>query len=312
MQPRSAGVTVQQTLFNGQPDRQQDPRRREPGFRARGKRCAACLSRPCCCLAATILHGLPARLRHRSRFRRATYKGARTDAEADQATASMSAKSPAPTWRSPKRSWPPARPRQLTAESNLVTTTLANFRRSHRQRAREALAPGSPVDRFPAGRRSLRPRSNSCLTENPNVTAAMYRHRRQLPASQGQRGRAVADGRRCRLRCNTSYEQSLECLFRLEFGACRRVGQLTVPVYQGGAEYALIRQSKENAGAAAPQSRTGHATRPAPAWRSAWGQFAGGQGAGAVRASHRSPRPRSRSTACARKPRPASAPRSTC
>src|SRR5205085_5416071 len=58
----------------------------------------------------------------------------------------------------------------LTAESNLVTTR-ANFRRIIGTEP-QALAPGSPVDRFlPA---TLTGAVDLGLTENPNVTAAMF------------------------------------------------------------------------------------------------------------------------------------------
>ena len=60
-----------------------------------------------------------------------------------------------------------------------------------------------------------------------------------------------------------SYEQTMT--IQRSFGASA-VAQLSVPVYQGGAEYALIRQSKETPGAAAPQSSNRSATRPAPTW----------------------------------------------
>ncbi len=62
------------------------------------------------------------------------------------------------------------RTQQLTAESQL-TTTRSNFRRIIGNEP-SALAPGSPVDRF------LPPTLVSAvelsLTENPNVTAAMF------------------------------------------------------------------------------------------------------------------------------------------
>ena len=58
----------------------------------------------------------------------------------------------------------------LTAEANL-TTTRANFRRIIGNEP-EALAPGSPVDRFlPA---TLPSAVELSLIENPNVTAAMF------------------------------------------------------------------------------------------------------------------------------------------
>src|SRR6266404_3603191 len=58
----------------------------------------------------------------------------------------------------------------LTAESNL-TTTRANFRRIIGNEP-EALAPGSPVDRFSPG--TLSGAVDLSLVENPNVTAAMF------------------------------------------------------------------------------------------------------------------------------------------
>src|SRR5438445_461184 len=59
---------------------------------------------------------------------------------------------------------------QLTAESNLVTTR-SNFRRIIGNEP-EALAPGSPVDRFLPG--TLPSAVELGLTQNPNVTAAMF------------------------------------------------------------------------------------------------------------------------------------------
>src|SRR3954462_6971044 len=62
------------------------------------------------------------------------------------------------------------RTQQLTAESNL-TTTRSNFRRIIGNEP-EQLAPGSPVDRFlPA---TLPASVDLGLTQNPNVTAAMF------------------------------------------------------------------------------------------------------------------------------------------
>ncbi|MGC2811211.1 MAG: TolC family protein, partial [Bradyrhizobium sp.] len=59
---------------------------------------------------------------------------------------------------------------QLTAESNL-TTTRSNFRRIIGNEPSQ-LAPGSPVDRFLPG--TLPAAVDLSLVENPNVTAAMY------------------------------------------------------------------------------------------------------------------------------------------
>jgi len=126
----------------------------------------------------------------------------------------------------------------LTAESNLVTTR-ANFRRIIGNEP-EALAPGSPVDRFlPA---SLPGAVDLSLTENPNVTAAMFGidvGYLQVKVNEG----ALLPTVTLVGSVQQSYEQTLT--FYRQFGASA-VAQLSVPVYQGGAEYALIRQSKEN------------------------------------------------------------------
>ncbi|HEV7599135.1 MAG TPA: TolC family outer membrane protein [Bradyrhizobium sp.] len=126
----------------------------------------------------------------------------------------------------------------LTAESNLVTTK-ANFRRIIGNEP-EALAPGSPVDRFLPP--TLPGAVDLGLTENPNVTAAMFGidvSFLQVKVSEG----ALLPTVTLQGSVQQSYEQTLTT-FR-SFGASA-IAQLSVPVYQGGAEYSLIRQSKES------------------------------------------------------------------
>jgi outer membrane protein len=126
----------------------------------------------------------------------------------------------------------------LTAESNLVTTK-ANFRRIIGNEP-EALAPGSPVDRFLP--RSLPAAVDLGLTENPNVTAAMFGidvGYLQIKVNEG----ALLPTVTLVGSVQQSYEQTLT--FYRQFGASA-TAQLSVPIYQGGAEYSLIRQSKEN------------------------------------------------------------------
>jgi outer membrane protein len=126
----------------------------------------------------------------------------------------------------------------LTADSNLVTTK-ANFRRIIGNEP-EALAPGSPVDRFLP--RSLPGAVDLSLTENPQVTAAMFGidvGYLQVKVNEG----ALLPSVVLQGSVQQSYEQTLT-VFRT-FGASA-VAQLNVPLYQGGAEYSLIRQSKEN------------------------------------------------------------------
>jgi outer membrane protein len=125
----------------------------------------------------------------------------------------------------------------LTAESNLVTTK-ANFRRIIGNEP-EALAPGSPVDRFLP--RSLAGAVDLGLTENPNVTAQMFGidvSYLQVKVAEG----ALLPTVTLQGQVQQSYEQTMT--FYRQFGASA-VAQLNVPIYQGGAEYSLIRQSKE-------------------------------------------------------------------
>jgi outer membrane protein len=125
----------------------------------------------------------------------------------------------------------------LTADSNLVTTK-ANFRRIIGNEP-DNLAPGSPVDRFLPG--SLPGAVDLGLTENPSVTAAMFGidvSYLQVKVSEG----ALLPTVTLQGSVQQSYEQTLT--FYRQFGASA-IAQVSVPVYQGGAEYSLIRQSKE-------------------------------------------------------------------
>jgi outer membrane protein len=126
----------------------------------------------------------------------------------------------------------------LTADANLVTTR-ANFRRIIGNEP-VALAPGSPVDRFLPG--TLPSAVELSLVENPSVTAAMYGIDVNFLLVKVNEG-ALLPTVTLAASAQQSYEQSMT-IFR-SFGASA-IAQLTVPIYQGGAEYSLIRQSKEN------------------------------------------------------------------
>jgi outer membrane protein len=132
------------------------------------------------------------------------------------------------------------RTQQLTAESNL-TTTRANFRRIIGNDP-QALAPGSPVDRFlPA---TLAGAIDMGLIENPNVTAAMYGidvSFLQVKINEGALFPTVT----LQAAVQQAYDTTLQS--PRSFGASA-TANVTVPLYQGGAEYALIRQSKESLG----------------------------------------------------------------
>ena len=127
---------------------------------------------------------------------------------------------------------------QLTAESNL-TTTRSNFRRIIGNEP-EQLAPGSPVDRFLP--KTLSGAVDLSLTENPNVTAAMFGidvSYLQVKVNEG----ALLPTLSLQASVQQSNEQQITVYSNFNASA---VAQLSVPIYQGGAEYALIRQSKEN------------------------------------------------------------------
>ena len=125
-----------------------------------------------------------------------------------------------------------------TAISNL-TTTAANYRRIIGVEP-VALAPGSPVDRLlPKG---LPASVEIGLMENPNVTAAMYGIDVAFLAVKVAEGALFPT-----LQGVVSVQQSYETTLISNRALSASAGlQLTVPVYQGGGEYALIRQSKES------------------------------------------------------------------
>ena len=157
---------------------------------------------------------------------------------------------------------------ELQAESNLVTTR-ANFRRIIGNEP-ENLAPGSPVDRYIPP--TLPQAVELSLIENPTVTAAMYGvdvNFLQVKINEG----ALLPTVTLQAAVQQSYEQT-QTIFRA-FGASA-AAQLTVPIYQGGGEYSLIRQSKEslaqqrlNLETTRDQTRSNTVT--------AWGQLAAGK-----------------------------------
>ncbi len=125
----------------------------------------------------------------------------------------------------------------LTAESTL-NTTRSNFRRIIGNEP-AALAPGSPVDRFLPG--TLPRAVDLGLTENPNVTAAMFGidvSYLQVKVNEG----ALLPTVTLQASVQQAYEQT-QTLYS-SFGASA-TAQVSVPIYQGGGEYSLIRQSKE-------------------------------------------------------------------
>ncbi len=126
----------------------------------------------------------------------------------------------------------------LQAESNL-TTTRANYRRIIGSEPTN-LAPGFSGGSFPAGDAGWIDRSGA--GRKSQRYRRDVRHRRRPSAGQGQR-RALFPTVTLQGSVQQSYESTMT-VYR-SFGASA-VAQLSVPVYQGGAEYALIRQSKES------------------------------------------------------------------
>jgi len=125
----------------------------------------------------------------------------------------------------------------LTAESNL-NTTRANYRRIIGIEP-SGLAPAAPVDKFSPS--TLAAAIEVGMIQNPNVTSAMYGIDVAFLTVKVNEG-ALFPTVNLVASIQQSYETTLVSLRALS----AQVGaQVTIPVYNGGSEYALIRQSKE-------------------------------------------------------------------
>jgi outer membrane protein len=130
-----------------------------------------------------------------------------------------------------------AKTQELSAEATL-TTTRANFRRIIGNEPSN-LQPASPVDRYlPA---TVRDATNLALVENPNVTAAMYGIDVSFLNVKINEGALLP---------TVSLQAAVQKAWQPVISQTKQftasaTAQATVPVYQGGAEYSLIRQSKE-------------------------------------------------------------------
>ena len=231
--PRSAGLTVSQTLFNGQ---QTANRTRAAESQVSGSREALRVLEQSVLLSAATIYmdylrdsAIVAVNQSNVRVLEQTLKQTRDRFNVGEVTRTDVAQSEAQLAA--------GKTQLLTAEANL-TTTRANFRRIIGNEP-VALAPGSPVDRFlPA---TLPSSVELSLIENPNVTASMFGidvNYLQVKINEG----ALLPTVTFQASVQQSYEQTMT-IFR-SFGASA-IAQLSVPVYQGGAEYSLIRQSKE-------------------------------------------------------------------
>jgi outer membrane protein len=126
----------------------------------------------------------------------------------------------------------------LNAESNL-TTTRANFRRVIGIDPGK-LTPAAPVDRLAPS--TLVGALQVGLNENPNVTAAMYGidvANLQVKVNEGALFPTVTLQ-------GTAQKTWQGQLNQVEQTTWSVGANLTVPIYQGGGEYSLIRQSKES------------------------------------------------------------------
>jgi len=127
---------------------------------------------------------------------------------------------------------------QLTAESNLVTTR-SNFRRIIGNEPAQ-LAPGSPVDRFLPP--TLATAVELGLIENPSVTSAMFGVDVNFLTVKIKEGALLPT-----LTFQASVQQGYETSLTLPKAfTAAATANLTVPIYNGGTSYSLIRQSKEN------------------------------------------------------------------
>src|SRR4030081_2496600 len=265
--PRSAGLTVTQTLFNGQ---QTANRTRAAESQVSGSREALRFLESSVLFSAATIYmdylrdaAIVEVQRSNTRVLEQTLKQTRDRFNVGEVTRTDVAQSEAQLAA--------GKTQQLTAESNL-TTTRSNFRRIIGNEPNQ-LAAGSPVDRFlPA---TLAGAVDLGLTENPNVTAAMFGidvSFLQVKVNEG----ALLPTVTLQASVQQSYEQTLT--FYRQFGASA-VAQLNVPIYHAGAEYSLIRQSKEtlaqqrlNLEQVRDQTRSNVVT--------AWGQLVAGKAQG--------------------------------
>ena len=231
--PRSAGLTVTQTLFNGQ---QTANKTRAAESQVSGAREALRVLEETVLLSAATIYmdylrdsAIVEVQKSNVRVLEQTLKQTRDRFNVGEVTRTDVAQSEAQL---------AAGNTQLLAAQATLVTTRANFRRIIGNEP-EALAPGSPVDRFLPG--TLPGAVELSLIENPNVTAAMFGIDVNYLLVKVNEG-ALLPTLSLQAGASQSYEQQLT-IFRT-FNASA-VAQLSVPVYQGGGEYSLIRQSKE-------------------------------------------------------------------
>jgi outer membrane protein len=128
----------------------------------------------------------------------------------------------------------------LGAQSNYVTSE-ANYRRVIGVDPGR-LAPGTPVDRFSPG--TLNVAVTQGQQQSPSVLAAMYGVDVAVLAVKVSEGALYPN-----LTLSATASKNYDPTFNTnKQTAAAVIGQLTVPIFQGGAEYSTIRQSKETLG----------------------------------------------------------------
>ena len=231
--PHAVGVTVTQTLFNGN---QTANRTRAAESQVFGAREGLRLMEQSVLLAAATIYmdylrdaAILEVQRNNTRVLEVTLKQTRQRYSAGLVTPTDVAQSEAQLAA--------GRSQELAAESTL-TTTRANFRRIIGNEP-EQIAPASPVDRYLP--ETLRDAADISLAENPGVTAAMYGidvNFLNVKVNEGALFPTVT----LQASAQKNWQQSITSIRQSSAAA---VAQVSMPIYQGGAEYSLIRQSKE-------------------------------------------------------------------
>jgi outer membrane protein len=127
-----------------------------------------------------------------------------------------------------------------TAESNYVTSR-ANFRQVIGVEPPARLAPGAPVDRFFP--RTLPGAKERGAAQHPSITTSMYNvdvALFQVKIAEGALYPTVSAVGNVQKQYGSTASLAILETVSASLGA-----QMSVPLYQGGAEYAAIRQSKE-------------------------------------------------------------------
>ena len=231
--PHAAGLTVTQTLFNGN---QTANKTRAAESQVLGAREGLRLLEQSVLLAAATIYmdylrdaAILEVQRSNTRVLEETLKQTRQRYSAGLVTPTDVAQSEAQLAA--------GRTQELAAEANL-TTTRANFRRIIGNEPAQ-LAPASPVDRYLP--ETLRDAADISLAENPNVTAAMFGIDVSFLNVKVNEG-ALFPTVTLTATAQRTWQQTITQTRQFTAAAA---AQVSMPIYQGGAEYSLIRQSKE-------------------------------------------------------------------